>query len=394
MMKKSRILFIQYGDYRDAVVRFGEGGEETYYAQKFSVVLVGNLTKKHDYVGVISVDSGPYDETLENGVHATGILLWEQTPVKELISLVEARKPDVLILRSPIEALLRWAIQNRVKVLPCLADSFQRGGLRNRWRNWKLAKLLNNPHLSWVANHNMPASFSLEGIGVNPEKILPWDWEPMVTPDDYAPKSSPSSDKPFRLFFAGSVTESKGVGDAIRASHALKQQGRVIRLSIAGAGSDIDLFRQEVKSLNLQEEIEFLGCIPHAKVVQFMREHDAILVPSRHEYPEGLPMVIYESFCTRTPLIVSDHPMFREKVPDNKYGLVFRAGDVQHFASRIEELMNNQQLYRHLSQVGDEAWRRIECPLKWGNLIHEFIDGPTNNSISLGSYTLAATRKN
>ena len=42
-----------------------------------------------------------------------------------------------------------------------------------------------------------------------------------------------------------------------------------------------------------------------------MSAHDIVIVPSRHDYPEGLPMTIYEALAMRTPLVVSDHPMIK-----------------------------------------------------------------------------------
>ena len=58
-----------------------------------------------------------------------------------------------------------------------------------------------------------------------------------------------------------------------------------------------------------------------------MHAHDAVVVPSQHAYPEGLPMTIYDAYCSRSPLIASDHPMFRSKVIDDETAVVFGAGD-------------------------------------------------------------------
>ena len=41
-----------------------------------------------------------------------------------------------------------------------------------------------------------------------------------------------------------------------------------------------------------------------------MHAADAVLVYLRHAYGEGLPVTIYLGFASRTPLVVSDHPMF------------------------------------------------------------------------------------
>ena len=57
-----RIGFVQHGDYKQAWERFKQGGEETYYAQRYSVDFVENLTEKFEFVGICAMlGDKPYD---------------------------------------------------------------------------------------------------------------------------------------------------------------------------------------------------------------------------------------------------------------------------------------------------------------------------------------------
>ena len=69
-----RLTIVQYGgDYRETYNRFAKGGKETYYAQRYSVNLVGSLAQRLDQVAVIcGVSEERYDTLLENGVRAIG----------------------------------------------------------------------------------------------------------------------------------------------------------------------------------------------------------------------------------------------------------------------------------------------------------------------------------
>src|SRR5205807_10325309 len=118
----------------------------------------------------------------------------------------------------------------------------------------------------------------------------------------------------------------------------------------------------------IDSAVDFLGPVAHRRVLELMREHDAVIVPSRHCYSEALPMTIYESFCARTPLITSDHPMFRGKVVDGLSGLVFPASDPSALADRIETLADDAGLYASLSHRAGEAWERLQCPVKHHDL--------------------------
>jgi hypothetical protein len=47
VLNRQRVLVVQYmGDYREAVERFDRGGAETYYAQRYSVNIMANESKK------------------------------------------------------------------------------------------------------------------------------------------------------------------------------------------------------------------------------------------------------------------------------------------------------------------------------------------------------------
>jgi len=63
-----RVAFIQYGDYLGTVERFRQGGEETYFAQRYAVDLVERLPQFHTHVTVLTVQSRPHDVVLPSGV--------------------------------------------------------------------------------------------------------------------------------------------------------------------------------------------------------------------------------------------------------------------------------------------------------------------------------------
>ena len=73
-MPSLRLTIVQYGgDYRQAFERLSSGGKETYYAQRYSVNLVGSLAQRVEQIAVIcAVSETTYDFVLANGVRAIG----------------------------------------------------------------------------------------------------------------------------------------------------------------------------------------------------------------------------------------------------------------------------------------------------------------------------------
>ena len=125
-MSNLRLTIVQYaGDYREAFERLSAGGKETYYAQRYSVNLVGSLAKRVEQVAVIcAVSETSYDSVLANGVRAIGAGLKPGFHASELIPVLAKTQPTRLSLTSPMVQVLRWANANQVRTIAPLADLF------------------------------------------------------------------------------------------------------------------------------------------------------------------------------------------------------------------------------------------------------------------------------
>lgn len=85
-------------------------------------------------------------------------------------------------------------------------------------------------------------------------------------------------------------------------------------------------------------------------------------------------MTLYEGLCSRTPLIVSDHPMFALRIRAHENALVFTAGSPTALARSVLELASDAALYRRLSLNAESAADGYLCPLKWDRLITSWLD--------------------
>ena len=383
-----RLLFVQFGDYLEAAQRFAEGGEETYAAQRYTVDFVADLAKRMERVTVLTFSTDYPLQRLPSGVYCEGVQLYRDGQRNQQLQLIRAaarEKPTHMIVVAPLIPLLYWALLTGKRLLPLFADSFHLGGLKERLKGRALAWLLNRSEIEWVSNHNLAASLDLYRIGVDPQKIVPFDWPADVVPQDFSAKPAPT-EPPFSLIYVGSMIETKGVGDAIRAISLLRAQQRDVELSLVGGESE--QYRGLVDQLGLGSAVSFLGRQPHDRVLSLMNEHDASLVPSWHEYPEGLPMTIYEGLCSRSPVIVSDHPMFGIRMKDGKNCLVFEAASPDSLANAVLRLMDEPDLYEHLSKSAETATEDYLCPLKWDRLIATWLSTNPEVRASLGNFSL------
>jgi glycosyltransferase involved in cell wall biosynthesis len=341
-----------------------------------------------DFVASVSLSANLDSVTLPNGVHTLGVELYpkgQRSRHRQLVEVVRRTNPTHLIVTSPSIPLISWGVRSQISVLPMFADSFRDGGIKTKAKSRLLALLLSSPAIEIVANHNLAASLDLKRIGVDPGKIVPFDWPALISPRSYHAKNAPSPRETFRLLYVGSLSESKGVGDAIRALSKLRKAGRNVQLTIIGQG-DRKSFENLSATEGVQQHVSFLGPRGHDDAISAMRSHDAVLVPSHWSYPEGLPMTLYEALCTRTPLVTSNHPMFALRIRDLDNALVFSERNIDAFAACIDRLMSSPELYSKLSQASERAADGYLCPLKYDQLISAFLD-PVERS-KLRKYSL------
>jgi glycosyltransferase involved in cell wall biosynthesis len=368
-----RLTILQYGgDYREAWERLSGGGKENYQAQRYSVNFVASLAQRMEQVAVIcALTDGPYDEVLSNGVRAIGAGYKLGFHPRQLVPVLARTKPDRLALVTPLVPILKWAQRHQVPTVTTLADSFQKSNIRARIEYRRLAKLLNHSNVHWVGNHGISPALSLTQIGVRAEKIIPWDWPPSHRPADHAPRTRGAS-KPFTLIYVGKINELKGVGDLLRAVDLLNRDAFEVRLKIVGSDPD-GAFQALADQLDCHEQVNFEGVLPNDGIPSAMRSADVVIIPSRHEYPEGLPLTIYEALASRTPIIASDHPMFRGALTHEKDAIVFRAGESTDLAAAIKRLAGDERLYSQLSKNSQRAWEQLQLPVVWDDLVARWL---------------------
>ena len=383
-----RLGIVQFGDYRDAYDRFRSGGPETYYAQKYSVDFVETLSAQAEFVGVVSALGGaPYEAALTERLFSARLALAPNGGLnsRAVAALLDRWRIDRLLLQSPNVDLINWALRSGIRILPLFADSWRVRGVRSFVEAKRLATALSSPKIPIVANHNIPASLSLRAIGVDPAKIFPWDWPHALTPDQHAPKALPQ--EPL-LVFVGTLIESKGPGDCIRAAALLRDRGLACKMALVGAGEFEAGARALIETLGLKDRVTLLGRQPHDAVVALMRQATLSFVPSWSVYPEGLPMTIYEALATRTPLVLSDHPMFTRFFATAPCARVAPERNPAALADAAAGLLASPADYAAASDATAAAWNAVRCDLQWGRLVQAWIDNPDAPQAALAGLSL------
>ena len=86
-----------------------------------------------------------------------------------------------------------------------------------------------------------------------------------------------------------------------------------------------------------------------------------------------------EAIASRTPIVCSDHPMFRPVIVDRRNASVFAAGDYRSLATAIWRTLSDSDLYAQLSNNATLTWEALKGPADWRTMILKWAgEGPSS----------------
>ena len=371
------VLFFQHGDFGEAYRRLQEGGLETYRDQRASVDFVASL-RSRCIVTTIAICDRDHREDLDNNLRSIGISQNTADRLDYLVQLLNDVRPDMIVCRTPNYHAIGWAKRRNIPTLLSFADFFSNSNPRQFLQNIAMRAVLDPRVFPCVANHNLNASISVsEALFYPKSRVVPWDWSQLCVEE--LPKTAPADANRPTAFFAGPLTDDKGVGDCLQAASVLQKRSISLYFEFAGPG-DLAMWRARARELGVADRVQFLGPIPNTIVRQRMIENDIIVVPSRHQCAEGLPNTIYEALASRTPLVISDHPAFANRLKSGEDCLIFRAARAFSLADRITTLLTDVALFARLSARSAAALKSLYFGMNWTDLVSAFLDDPRNRT--------------
>ncbi len=151
--------------------------------------------------------------------------------------------------------------------------------------------------------------------------------------------------------------------------------------TFAGYG-EIDRMRRLAQSLGVEAKADFIGGIPNPQVFKRFQDADLLIIPSRSQFQEGFPLTMFEAVASHTPIVCSDHPIFKRSMADGANAALFRAGDSRDLARAIDRIASDPDQYLRLSRAADQTWESLRGPADWRRLIVEWVtEGPDTDWI-------------
>jgi starch synthase len=174
--------------------------------------------------------------------------------------------------------------------------------------------------------------------------------------------------EPLQLFYAGSMTQRKGIAYMIAALNMLEIDWR---LTLAGSIEGEP--PPALKCFLSDSRCNWLGALPHATLMEAMTHAHVFVFPS---IAEGFGMVITEAIAAGLPVITTVNTAGLDILTDGYDGFIVGIRDPNVIAERITMLAENESLRFQMScnalQTAHKlSWKIYETQL--ANLIQEII---------------------
>ena len=157
----------------------------------------------------------------------------------------------------------------------------------------------------------------------------------------------------FRCVMVGSLHIAKGQDEAIMGLAELVRRGVNAELLLVGDGGRrfCEKLRQQVKALNLEQRVKFIGYVEDP--AQFVRIADVVLVCSRWE---AFGRATVEAMLAGKPVIgTANSGGTVELIQDRKTGFLYEAGNHVELANKMQYLYENPKERSRLGATA-RAW--------------------------------------
>lgn len=168
---------------------------------------------------------------------------------------------------------------------------------------------------------------------------------PAQTVDTRAPRAG-------TVIFVGRLETYKKVDVMLRAMKQLEPRFPRAEIVVIGRGPAADELKELARSLGLAERTRFTGFVSDAERDRLLAEARVCVFPSEKE---GWGLTVIEANATGTPVVATDADGLRDSVRDGETGFLVPRDDVDGFARRIGQLLDDDALATRMSAAA-LAW--------------------------------------
>lgn len=268
---------------------------------------------------------------------------------RDIKHVLEAEKLDVIHVQMPYSPLMSQRVIRRARRTAGVVATFhilpsgnlvRLGSRLLRLVQWRSLKQLD----AIISVGSAASDFAKHYFAVE-SKVIP----NMVDLDKFKIKTKTESTKD-QIVFLGRLVERKGCKQLIKAFALLAKTNPEVELIIAGDGPERTKLEKQVKKLDLQSRVRFLGFVKEQDKPTLLANASVACFPSL--YGESFGVVLIEAMAAGARVVLAgDNPGYRTVMEDQPKLLVDSTNS-ELLAKRLKELLEDRQLVSRL-----HAWQ-------------------------------------
>jgi glycosyltransferase involved in cell wall biosynthesis len=164
------------------------------------------------------------------------------------------------------------------------------------------------------------------------------------------------------ILYVGRLEYLKRVDLLLEATKIIKESIPDITTYIIGSGSQKEEFQDQVRLLNIDGNIKFIGFIPQDEIYSYYKSADIFVNPSQ----DGVfSLTTIEAMASGIPVITSNiYKNIHFLIEDGKTGLLSEYGNKSDLANKLLILLKNKELREIMGKSGQEiakeySWDQI-----------------------------------
>jgi len=166
--------------------------------------------------------------------------------------------------------------------------------------------------------------------------------------------------------FVGSFYAYEGLKLLLDAMPIILEHNPEVRLLLVGGGQEADRLRAKVKQKGLEKQVLFTGRVPNDQIARYYSLMDILCYPrlSMRLTETVTPLKPLEAMAQHKLIIASDVGGHRELIRDGETGVLFKAGDIDDFASKVIYMFDNRHEWQNMLLSGrnfieqERTWAR------------------------------------
>ncbi len=148
------------------------------------------------------------------------------------------------------------------------------------------------------------------------------------------------SPKAIDVLFVGGLIPVKGPDLLLEAIRIVAETKPDVRAVLIGEGTMRDSLETQCEEEGLSRHVEFVGVVPHDKVVEYYRRSRLVAIPSHYE---GHSLVAIEAGLSTIPVAAFDVGGIREIVMHNETGVLVSPENTADLAEAILSLLSDRE---------------------------------------------------